>query len=291
MKNQIFGILLLTGMISFASAGDQCSVSLAYQDRIVDATVVAAVEKGLFAKYGVQVNGSLFKSGPECTEALLQGGANMATMGDAAAVILLASQEKSFEILAAHGGGEHRHRIVALPSINKIQDLQGRRVAVKFGTSTHTGLLKYLAKNHYSWDLIDMAPNLQMTALAAGEVSAIVASEPTPSEAESKGKGKVIADLSGLGNEYPVVLVVNKKWLSQNRDCSSRVIKSLADASAWIASHPDEMAAILAKRSGMKVETAKKSMSLHQYQIKTPAQIQHSLEEIKLFLVKQGLID
>ncbi len=227
---------------TFLTAAETCQVNLAYQDRVVDAAVVAAVENDLFAKNGVKVQGSLFKSGPECTEALIHGGVDLATMGDAAAVILLSSQGKSFSILVAHGGGERRHRVVAKLGVTNPMELQGKRVAVKFGTSTHTGLLKYLAKNNMQWELIDMSPSLQMTALSAGEVSAIVASEPTPSEAVAKMKGSVIADLGGLGNEYPVVLVASKKWLAQNKECGDRIVKVLSDGAAWITSHPQEMA-------------------------------------------------
>gem|GEM_PF-6889569 len=41
----------------------------------------------------------------------------------------------------------------------------------------------------------------------------------------------------------------------------------------------------------MSVETAKKSMTLHSYQIKMPHQVQPSLDMTKAFLVKQGVID
>lgn len=282
-------LLLLS--FTLAQTPDKYSVSLAYQDRIVDAVVVAAIERGFFLKQGIQVKGSLFKSGPECTEALLHGGADVATMGDAAAVILMASQGQSFEILASHGNGEHRHRVVAKLGIKSPKELEGKLVAVKFGTSTHAGLIKYLEKNHYSWKLMDMSPSLQMTALVAGEIFAFVASEPEPSQAEYKGMGHVIADMGGLGNEYPVLLVANKKWLVNNKESGARMVKALQEASVWLSKNKDEMALVLADRSGMSPETAKKSMSLHQYEVKTASGVKASLAGIKNFLVKQGVID
>lgn len=282
--------LVLT-VVAVSTAEETCTIRLAYQDRVVDGLIVAGLEQNFFAKEGVNIQGSLFRSGPECSEALLQGSADMATMGDAAAVILIGNHGNRFEAILAHGGGEKRHRIVAQKEIKALQDLQGKRVAVKFGTSTHAGLMRFMQEKGLQWNLVDMAPNLQMTALVSGEVSAIVASEPTPSQAESKLGVTALANLSGLQNQYPVLLVANKQWKSKNERCIFKVEKALQSAEQWVKLHPDLLGNSLAERSGISIPLARKSMELHDYSVKKPKAFQYSLDHIAEFLRKEGYLD
>lgn len=283
------GLILL--FVEFSLAGEQCTVRLAYQDRVVDGLIVASIEQNFFAKEGVLVQGSLFRSGPECSEALLQGSVDVATMGDAATVILLGNHGNHFQAILAHGGSEKRHRIVAQKEIHSLQDLQGKMVAVKFGTSTHAGLMRFLQGKGLKWNLVDMAPNLQMTALVSREVSAIVASEPTPSQAENKLGVTSLSDLSGLQNQYPVLLVANKQWNSQNAGCVVKIEKALKNAEEWVKTHPDLLAKSLAERSGISISLARKSMAMHDYTVKKPKDFQSSLDRIAEFLRGAGYLD
>jgi len=281
----------LLALVKISIATEPCSLRMAYQDRVVDGLIVASMEQNFFAKQGITVQGSLFRSGPECSEALLQGSVDVATLGDASAVLLIGNHGNRFEAILAHGGGEKRHRIVAQKEIRSLQDLQGKRVAVKFGTSTHAGLMQFLQLKGLRWNLVDMAPNLQMTALVSGEVSAIVASEPTPSQAEKKLGVTALADLGNLENLYPVLLVANKQWKSRHLSCVNQLEKALQNAEEWVRSHPDILAKSLAERSGISIPLARKSMALHDYSVKKPKAFQSSLDRISEFLRRAGYLD
>ena len=205
--------------------------TFAYQDRVVDAASIVAVEKGYFEDEGLSIVPRIFTSGPECTEALTSGNAEFGTMGDTTGIILSVRRGKSFKIVCSHGGGKHRHRIIVSKGsgIETISDLETKKIGVKKGTSTHGGLLLFAEKHGLNLreEIVDMPPSLQLTALAAGEVDAIVASEPTPSQAEAGEYGYQLATLGGLQNTYPILLAVNRRFAEDHPEVVSKVLKAL----------------------------------------------------------------
>jgi sulfonate transport system substrate-binding protein len=129
-------------------------------------------------------------------------------MGDTAAIIITSRSDK-FVIIASNAAGEHRHRIMVRKDsdIFTINDLKGKRIGVRKGTSTYGGLLDALEKANISpkeIDLIDLTPPIMIDALMVGSLDAFAASEPTPSAAEQKG-ARTLTTLGGLGNEYPLI--------------------------------------------------------------------------------------
>ena len=205
--------ILFVAAVALAAAGqaraggraEQATVRFAYQDRIADAVSVIAVEKGFFGKEGLKVKPMMFTSGPACTEAVVSGSADIGTMGDTTAVISIARAPVT--IIASHGGGEHRHRIIvkADSPIRSPRDLVGKRVAVSKGTSTYGGFLAWARAKKLDLTKVqvtDLKPEDMGTALLSGAVDAAVASEPTPSVRAEKG-GRQLATLGGSATTTP----------------------------------------------------------------------------------------
>ena len=63
--------------------------------------------------------------------------------------VIAASQSDRFRIIARHGGGENRHRIVVRKDslIRNPYDMAGRKLAVKKGTSTYGGFLAWRVRH------------------------------------------------------------------------------------------------------------------------------------------------
>ena len=270
------------------------SLIFAYQDRIADALSIIAVEKEFFKDQGLIVEAKRFHSGPECTESLIYGDAVIGTMGDTAAIIALSRHGDRFKLLTSHGGGEKRHRII-VGIDSKIQypkDLVGKKIGVKFGTSTHGGLMLFAKK--YGLDLkdalIDMAPSLQLTALAVGELDAIVASEPTPSLAVSKQLGRDFVSLGDLGNTYPICMLGNVKFIEKNPGMTDRFFKALAQAALFVRENPGETAKILSRISGLNIDVIEAAMANHYYTVGLGPETLESLETTAKFLLTAGKI-
>jgi len=271
------------------------NIAFAFQDRVADALPIIAVKKGFFEAEGLTITARMFCSGPECTEALISGDAVFGTMGDATAIILSVRRGDSFKIICSHGGGEKRHRIIVSnrSQIRRIADLAGKKIGVKKGTSTHGGLLMFAKKHGIDLrdSIVDMAPSLQLTALATGELDAIAASEPTPSQAEERGFGRAIATLKGLGNTYPVLLAVKASFAQQHPEAVVKVINALNRAGEFLEDHLDEAAVIQSDINGLNPELIKRAMGFHSYCVSLNAEIRKSLEASAQFLEKMGSIN
>jgi sulfonate transport system substrate-binding protein len=269
------------------------TIRFAYQDRIADAVSIIALEKGFFAEEGVDVKPLVFSSGPACSETLLAGGADVGTMGDATAVIAVA--RSPVKIIASHGGGEHRHRIIVTSGspIRSPAGLVGRSIAVKKGTSTYGGLLAWAGSVDLDLSKVkvtDMRPEDMADALLSRAIDAIVASEPTPSLVEERG-GRELATLGGLGNTYPILLVARNDFLADHGEAVTRFMRAMGRAASFIADHPEEAATMVAGKTGLSQETARRAMSHHYYGLQLDDNTLASLRKIADFLVAQQTLD
>lgn len=269
-------------------------VTFVYQDRVADAASIIAVKKGFFAAEGLDIRPMIFSSGPACTEALTYGNADFGTMGDTTAIVTT-SKGHGFTIIASYGGGENRHRLLVARGsrIKTLQDLEGKRIGVKKGTSTHGGLALLARQEGLDLrdEIIDISPRDQLLALAAGELDAIVASEPTPSKAEADGYGHELITLGGLGNSYPIFLLVNSKFATSHQDVVDKMLKGLQKATTFIAEYPEEAVAIQAAQSGLAPEVISKAMTYHHYGLSLGDSVRDSLMVTADFLLDIGKID
>lgn len=284
-------LLLLCPISSVSMAAEP--LRFAYQNRIGDALSIVAVNKNLFSAEGLTVKPLLFNNGPACSEALYTGAVDIATMGDTAALVAV-SQNTDLRIIASHGAGEKRHRIIVAGNspLKNLTDLKGKRIAVKKGTSTYGGFLALLAArgiNPAELKLTELDPAIMPEALAAGSVDAFVASEPTPSLAEQKG-GRELADLGGLGNNYPLLILVKTGVISKHDSDLKRFFRALAKAEQFIRRHPRETAAILSKETGLTPELTGRAMQRHSYRLQLDAVTVASLGKTAEFLLKQSKI-
>ena len=264
-----------------------------YQDRVADAALVVAFEKGFFEDEGLNAKPMRFSSGPACAEALLYGDVQFGTMGDTTAIIA-ASKNQPVTIIASHSGGEERHRIIVSDKsgIESIEDLEGKRIGVKMGTSTHGGLLLFASSNGLDLDdeLIDMQPCDQLNALSVGELDAIVASEPTPSIGESNGFGREFATLGGYNNTYPILTLVDNEFAAEKPETVRKVLKVLVRSTEYIRENPGEAAMIQANITGLDVDVVERAMGFHYYAVSMDENTILSLENGAEFLMDNGKI-
>ncbi|WP_406660145.1 ABC transporter substrate-binding protein [Methanolobus sp. ZRKC3] len=300
-KWKLLGVAVFFILIIFAvsasmsqnaeNAGDE--ITFAHQDRIADAALIVAFEQGFFEEEGVNVKPMRFSSGPSCAEALLYGNADFGTMGDTTAIITVV-QGHPVKIIASHGGGEDRHRIIVSEKsgINSIAELEGKRIGVKLGTSTHGGMLLFAKENglELTDEIIDLRPSEQLTALAAGELDAIVASEPTPSLAEAGGYGHELATLGGLDNTYPILTLVNKQFAEENPEKVVSVLRAMQKATDYIHENPEEVVSIQAELTGLDGEVIENAMEYHYYELDMSDKTTDSLKVSAEFLMNVGKI-
>lgn len=288
------GLALIVLLLLKSRTPDETPIRFAYQNRVGSAACIIAVENDLFTPEGLTIEPFRFNSGPACAEALYSGSADIATMGDTTAIITVARDER-FAIIASHGQGENRHRLMVAPDspLTAVADLKGKTVGVKKGTSTYGGLLLLLDHEHIDpaeIRLIDMRPDEMPDALAAGSIDAFVASEPTPSLAEQRG-AKQLTTLGGLGNTYPLLILARRDWLAAHPEQAAAFLRVLQKAEHTITTDPEKTAATLAAITGLTPEVARAAMARHRYTLTLDETITNSLRQTAAFLQSQGTIE
>ncbi len=277
--------LLLVGCARPQPEAGKVDVRFAYQDRVADAASIIAVERAFFAEEGLNVKPLVFSSGPACSETLLSGSADIGTMGDTTSII--AVTRAPTKIIASHGGGEHRHRIIVAADspIRTHSDLVGRRLAVKKGTSTYGGLLAWAESVDLDLSEVkvtEMRPTDMADALLSGAVDAIVA-------VEERG-GRELATLGGLGNSYPILLVARDEFLDSHPEAAASFLRALLRAASFIEEHPEEACQIVAAKTGLSPSAAQRAMGHHYYHVQVDQTTLSSLEQTARFLADQGII-
>ena len=269
------------------------TIRFAFQNRIGSAIPIVAAEMEYFKQQGIIVEPLRFNSGPACAEALVSGSADIGTMGDSTAVIAV-SRYDNLKIIASHSTGEHRHRLMVRNQspFQMLDDLLGKRIAVKKGTSTHGGLLAVLIANRLSpadMVIVDLSPDIMPDALMAGSVDAIAASEPTPSSTELKG-GRELITFGGLGNQYPILILVRDSFMNEREKDVRHFLLALRSAGAYIKAHPDETTALLGETTGLPQVVARVAMERHDYLLRLDETIVLSLRQTAVFLVNHQKI-
>jgi sulfonate transport system substrate-binding protein len=287
--------LLFSILIPFKEAKGQKTIQIrfAFQDRIGSVIPIMTANKGFFAQQNLNIKALRFSSGPACAEALYSGAADIGAMGDTTAVITVSRSDK-FKIIASHATGEHRHRVMVRKDskLKTLKDLKGKRLGVKKGTSTYGGLLAALKTSGIAPQkirIIDLTPPTMTDALLAGSIDAFVASEPTPSVAEEKG-ARELTTLGGLDNEYPILILANKKILHAHPQAVKRFVQALQQAEDYAAKHSKETAQIMAQETGLKLSTTKRAMQSHEYRLRLDKPILNSLQKSADFLKAEDII-
>ena len=120
-------------------------------------------------------------------------------------------------------------------------------------------------------------------------MDAICASEPTPSLAESRGS-KPFAELAGLGNNYPILLMASERFVKAHPDQVVTFLRAMAQATRLVAEHPEETAGILAQVSGLDRDLGLRAMKRHSYVLTLNDSIIESLTQTGSSLVAHGTI-
>jgi NitT/TauT family transport system substrate-binding protein len=278
-----------------AGAAESTRLRLAYGAKIHYAPQIIALKKGYFAAEGLDVEAKTVQAGIQAAEAMTSGSADAAVMGDAPAIIAVASG-MPLRIVASYGGGEKMHRLVAAANsgIHKPADLVGKRVAVQMGSSTHGAFLLFLSKNKVDAKdvkLVPLDPSDMPEAMLAGQIDAGVGSEPWPSNIEERVKGSYdVATLSGLGNNFPLVMLVTDRYAKDRPEAVVAALRATQKAVNFMHQHPDQAAALISETTGVPAIKEQKVMQTLEWGVVLDNATINSLKQTADFLYRQGKI-
>lgn len=143
-----------------------------------------------------------------------------------------------------------------------IADLKGKKIAATKGTDPYLFTLRALQKAGLSKDDVELV-HLQhpdgRTALEKGDVDAWAGLDPHMAASQVQAGSRLLyrnTDFNSYG-----VLSVTDTFAKQHPQTIETVLSAYEKAREWSVKHPDELAALLAKESGLPLDVAKLQLS------------------------------
>jgi NitT/TauT family transport system substrate-binding protein len=209
-----------------------------------------AKEKGIFEKYGLQVELVDFVEDKEVNAAFASGDMDAANLATHTALKLYASG-LDLKLVLLEDASYQADAIIAPSAITSIADLKGKKVAYEEGATSDLLLNYALAQNGLSLSDIEpvfMPASDAGAALIAGQVDVAVTYEPYIAAALAENPDLKLlysaAERPGLISD---VLVINPKLDSKT---ITALLQVWEEALAFYSSNPEEAKAIIAKAVG-----------------------------------------
>jgi NitT/TauT family transport system substrate-binding protein len=206
-----------------------------------------AKEKGIFEKYGLQVELVDFVEDKEVNAAFASGDMDAANLATHTALKLYASG-LDLKLILIEDASYQADAIIAPSAITSLTDLKGKKVAYEEGTTSDLLINYALAQNGLS--LADITPVFMPASdagatLIAGQVDVAVTYEPYISAALAENNDlKVLYSAAERPGLISDVLVINPKLDSKT---AATLLKVWQEALAFYQNNPEEARAIIAK--------------------------------------------
>lgn len=220
--------------------------------------------EALLKERGIEVKWSEFSSGPPLLEALGAGALDIGPTGDVPPLFAQAAGGNLRYVgtyKAAAGGSAI---LVQKDSpLKTLQDLKGKKVAFKRGSSAHNVTVKALRKAGLTLaDItpVDLAPPDAAAAFRSGSIDAWSIWDPYFAVAEKEPTTRVLSTAEGIVDPWSYFLG-NGDFVEANPDLVPLILKELANVGAKAQANIDATAKSLAAITGVPEDVTKVSLT------------------------------
>jgi sulfonate transport system substrate-binding protein len=250
-----------------ALAGEAGTFRIGYQKNgiLVVAKQQGSIERAL-KPLGVAVRWTEFSFGPPVLEALGVGAIDFGQTGAPPPVFAQAAGNTLLYVAAQDAGGSGEAILVPQGSpLTTLADLKGKRVAFAKGSSAHY-LLEKVGLAYTDIEPVTLAPADAAAAFARGAVDAWAIWDPYFAIAERQPGTRILA--SAVEIEKPTNFFLgNRDFTNANAPVVQAAVGALAEVAAWCEAHRPEVAALLAKGTGVPLDATRRAVDRSVYVI------------------------
>ncbi|TDR89173.1 ABC transporter substrate-binding protein [Enterovirga rhinocerotis] len=219
----------------------------------VDGQIWTGIDRGSFAKHGVEFEPKQFNTGLELFQALIGGSLDVLATGAVLSNFPARGQGKVFLINNIEVATAHLW-VRGDQGIKSFADLKGKRIATAVGTTAHVFLDRALRANGVDpkdVQLLNQPMPAAVTAFISGAVPAVALWVPFNVTVRDKVPGAIkLADASAY---YPKAAIIGgwaarNDYYDKNKEVLGRIAKGWAEANDYIVANSEEaLQAIQAK--------------------------------------------
>jgi sulfonate transport system substrate-binding protein len=222
-----------------------------------------ALEKRL-ADQGITVSWSEFTSGPPLLEALGAGALDFGATGDVPPLFAQAAGGALYYVGIYRGSPAGSAILVRKDSpIRTLEDLKGRKVAFKRGSSAHNVTVKVLRKAGLTLDDVqplDLAPPDAAAAFKNGSIDAWSIWDPYLAIAEADPDTRILTTAEGIVDSYSYFLA-NKDFTDENGTVIVNVLDELAKVGRSAQDNLDETVKELSEITGVPADVTRVTLT------------------------------
>lgn len=201
------------------------------------ASYIVLAQKRFGEKYGLKVEYRQFDTGVGGVEALLAGQAEMASVSELPGLIAYSKRGNMRSVMLPLQSGVIGG-IGAVKSIQKIEDLTGKRIGIQFG-SVGEFFWSYLTKARpgivATMKVVNVPVADQLVAMAKGELDAIVSWYPWLSRMPDVAPGAhVLGHWKDHGYEMKHAMWLSQKFLQDDRKTAVDFLRAYVDTVNWM---------------------------------------------------------
>lgn len=226
-------------------------------------SIVLQTEQSLLKKEFPQLNVQWreFPAGPQLLEALSAGAIDIGSVGNTPPIFAQAGNKNIVYVGYENVQPQWQAILVSdKSSIQNINELKGKKIAVQKGSSAHDLLGRVLEKAHLTWSDIQpvwLAHEDARAALDKGSVDAWAIWEPFLTVAQVEGHARPIIDGTKFENTYNF-LISRPDFVKNHASEVKGFIQASNLAAQWIVEHPSETRNLYQKAINVNAEIAQR---------------------------------
>lgn len=226
------GMSILLGATPGAAQQPPLKMTLFGQPSVNNDSIWMAFEKGLYQQEGLDVTYRLFPSGTTAFQAFQTGQGDIVMTGDLPSVQYFFRVKGDYRTIAVIERDAKGYVAVARKDITKPQDLSGKTVATRVGSTGSWFISEYLAKNGVDATKVavkNLDTQVLPAALCGGEIAAFFIWQPVGSRTLEicPDKAHYLTDASGYIQGY-LVAGARPEWLAspQGKNITTRWLRA-----------------------------------------------------------------
>lgn len=218
---------------------------------------VALLEKGYTVKW------TEFPAGPQLLESLNVGSIDFGHTGEAPPIFAQAAGAPL--VYFAHEPPNAKGEAIIVPedsTIQRIQDLKGKKIGLNKGSNVHYLLVKALEDAGLDYRDVETAflpPADARAAFERGDIDAWVIWDPFLADAEISAKARIIADATELASNREFFLS-SKQLAEEHPEVLDIIYEEIEETEKWVQENKEEAAEFLAPEIGMDLEVLNRTL-------------------------------
>jgi len=229
-------------------------ITYAMPETVAAIPAYVALERGYWAKEGLTVDAQMFSAGRLALDALLAKNAQVMSVSETPLVHAILQGNKIFIVATVTAHKEAKLIVRTDHGIHAPADLLGKKIATLPGTNSDFFMYRFLEANGISpreVKITNMAPPEMVTALVGGDIDGYFAWEPHIYYARERLPGATAVYPPGNLYSGRHCVAMNQDFVAQHPEVVAKLIRGFIQAERYVAEHPAEARAIVAKRTGM----------------------------------------